>query len=247
MAELLAADGVRDNAVVRTGDPTTLALAEVDSTGAATYRFYERGTSAPGLTEADALAALPAGTAFLHVGSLGLALEPMAAALEALATRLAGDALVMVDPNCRPAMGGGEYRSRLERVLAVADVVKVSDDDLAFLAPGVPALQAARALLDRGPSVVLLTRGSEGAIAIAAGQEDAVPAPPVEVVDTIGAGDAFSGGWLAHWAEHGLGRGDLARPDAVRAATRFACLVAALTCARAGASPPRRAELEQPV
>jgi fructokinase len=247
MAELLAADGVRDNAVVRTGDPTTLALAEVDSTGAATYRFYERGTSAPGLTEADALAALPAGTAFLHVGSLGLALEPMAAALEALATRLAGDALVMVDPNCRPAMGGGEYRSRLERVLAVADVVKVSDDDLAFLAPGVPALQAARALLDRGPSVVLLTRGSEGAIAIAAGQEDAVPAPPVDVVDTIGAGDAFSGGWLSHWAEHGLGRGDLARPDAVRAATRFACLVAALTCARAGASPPRRAELERPV
>jgi len=246
MAAMLAADGVAADATERTGDPTTLALAEVDATGAATYRFYERGTSAPGLTEADALAAATR-AAYLHVGTLGLLLEPMAAALEALATRLAGDALVMVDPNCRPAMGGGEYRSRLERVLAVADVVKVSDDDLAFLAPGVPALQAARALLDRGPSVVLLTRGSEGAIAIAAGQEDAVPAPPVDVVDTIGAGDAFSGGWLAHWAEHGLGRGDLARPDAVRAATRFACLVAALTCARAGASPPRRAELEQPV
>ena len=245
MAELLAADGVRDDAVVRTDDPTTLALAEVDATGAATYRFYERGTSAPGLTEADALAALPPAD-YLHVGTLGLVLEPMAAALEALATRLAGDALVMVDPNCRPALGAGGYRERLQRVLALADVVKVSDDDLAFLAPGVPALEAARALLDRGPSVVLLTRGSGGAVAIAAGQEDSVPVPPVEVVDTIGAGDAFSGGWLAHWSEHGLGRADLARPEAVLAATRFACLVAALTCARAGASPPRRAELGQP-
>ncbi len=244
LAELLAADGVLPDAVVRTADPTTLALAELDEDGVATYRFYDAGTSAPGLTEADALAALPAAAAFLHVGTLGLVLEPMAAALEALTTRLAGEALVMVDPNCRPAVARGGYRARLERVLALADVVKVSEEDLAWLAPGVPALDAARALLDGGPAVVLLTRGGEGAVAIGAERAVAVPAPPVDVVDTIGAGDAFSGGWLAYWADHGLGRAELARADAVLAATRFACLVAALTCARPGASPPRRAELE---
>jgi fructokinase len=245
MAALLAEDGVRDDAVVRTGDPTTLALAEVDASGAATYRFYDRGTSAPGLTEADALAVVPLGVAYLHVGTLGLVLEPMAAAHEALAARLAGDALVMVDPNCRPTSipDPVPYRARLERVLAHADVVKVSEEDLTWLTPGAAPLDAARALLERGPTVVLLTRGGEGAVAIDARQEEAVPAPRVEVVDTIGAGDAFSGGWLAWWAERGLGRAELAQPAEVLAATRFACLVAALTCARPGASPPHRAEL----
>jgi len=247
LAELLAADGVSLDALVRTEDPTTLALAELDAAGAASYRFYERGTSAQGLTEADALAALPPAAAFLHVGTLGLVLEPMAAALELLATRLAGEVLLMVDPNCRPAIARGDYRARLERVLALANVVKVSEEDLAWLAPGVPAVEAARALLEGGPAVVLLTLGGDGAVAIGRELEVGVPAPPVEVVDTIGAGDAFSGGWLAYWAEHGLGRAELADSGAVVAATRFACHVAALTCARAGASPPRRAELEQAV
>ena len=109
-----------------------------------------------------------------------------------------------------------------------------------------PALRAARALLEHGPAAVLLTLGPAGAVAIGPGHEAAVPAPPVDVVDTIGAGDAFSGGWLAHWAQSGLGRAELAEPEAVLAATRYACLVAALTCARAGASPPRLAELGQP-
>jgi fructokinase len=241
MAALLAADGVLPDAVVRTGDPTTLALAEVDESGAATYRFYERGTSAPGLTEHDALAAVPASAAYLHVGTLGLVLEPMATALEALVARVAGAALVMVDPNCRPALALD--RGRLARVLAGADVLKVSDDDLRWLSPGAEPLDAARALLDAGPAVVLLTCGGEGAVAITAGEQIDVAAPAVDVVDTIGAGDAFSGGWLAYWSEHGLGRADLARADAVAAATRFACLVAALTCARPGASPPRRIDI----
>ena len=244
MAQLLADDGVLGDGIVRTGDPTTLALAEVDESGAATYRFYDRGTSAPGLTEADALAALPAPVAYLHVGTLGLVLEPMASALEALVGRLAGEALVMFDPNCRPALPID--RGRMERVLAGADVVKVSDDDLAWISPGKPPEEAARALLDAGPAVVLLTRGAEGAVAITRAESAAVAAPAVDVVDTIGAGDAFSGGWLGYWSENGLGRADLERADAVLEATRFACLVAALTCARAGASPPRRAEVAQP-
>jgi fructokinase len=242
MAGLLAADDVLPDAIVRTDDPTTLALAEVDEAGAATYRFYDRGTSAPGLTEADALAAPPA--AYLHVGTLGLVLEPMALALEALVARVAGDALVMFDPNFRPALPID--RGRLARVLAGADLVKVSDDDLRWLSPGAPAEDAARALLDAGPAVVLLTRGAEGAVVVTRDEAVAVPAPAVEVVDTIGAGDAFSGGWLAYWSEKGLDRAGLARADEVLEATRFACLVAALTCARPGATPPRRDEVKQP-
>jgi fructokinase len=241
----LTADGVGLDALVRTDDPTTLAIVELDDGGVARYRFYDKGTSAPGLTEADALGALSDGVAFLHVGTLGLVLEPMAAALEALARALGGSALVMVDPNCRPAVvaDAAAYRERLARVLALADVVKVSEEDLAWLAPGVPAPDAARALLEQGPAVVLLTLGGDGALALTAAGETAVAAPAVDVVDTIGAGDAFSGGWLAWWSERGLGRAELADAAHVSEATSFACLVAARTCARAGASPPARAEL----
>ena len=170
----------------------------------------------------------------------------MAAALEALATRLAGDALVMVDPNCRPSIASAGYRGAARARARARRRRQGVRGGSRLLAPGVPAPRAARALLDRGPAVVLLTLGGAGAVAIGPEQEAAVPAPRVDVVDTIGAGDAFSGGWLAHWAEHGLGRAELAQPDAVARRDALRLPVAALTCARAGASPPRRAELEQP-
>jgi fructokinase len=245
LASLLAADGVRLDAHVRTDEPTTLALVELAPDGSAAYRFYTDGTAAPGLTEAEALAALPAELAYLHVGTLGLVLEPMAAALEALVAARRGRALVMVDPNCRPAIVSDPpaYRARIARVLAATDVVKVSEEDLAWLAPGVPAAGAARALLDQGPGVVLLTRGGDGATVLTAEHALDVPAPPTRVVDTIGAGDAFSAGWLAWWSERGLGAAELTDADALAEATRFACRVAARTCERAGASPPARAEV----
>jgi fructokinase len=233
MAAMLAADGVAPDATERTDEPTTLAVAELDAAGAARYRFYTRGTSAPGLAAAGA-----GEPGVLHAGTLGLVLEPMAAAVEALVARLAGRALVMVDPNIRTAAIADEagYRARLDRVLAHADVVKVSDEDLSWLAPG-------ETLLDRGPAVALVTRGGEGATVHGAFGTLEVAAPPVAVVDTIGAGDTFSAGWLAWWTEHGLGRDALADRDAVTAATAFACRAAAITCSRAGADPPRRAEL----
>ena len=116
-ARRLADDGVALDAAVATDDPTTLALAEVDAEGGARYRFYERATSAPGLEPDVALAALPPSVAILHVGSLGLALEPVATALEAVVERLAGVALVALDPNVRAGVVAdpGAYRARLGR------------------------------------------------------------------------------------------------------------------------------------
>jgi fructokinase len=115
-------------------------------------------------------------------------------------------------------------------------VVKVSDEDLAWLAPG-------ETLLERGPAVCLVTRGGEGATVHGAFSTVEVRAPAVTVVDTIGAGDTFSAGWLTWWTEHGLGPDALADRDAVAEATGFACRAAAITCSRAGADPPRRDEL----
>jgi fructokinase len=240
LERMLVADGVRLDAVVRTDEPTTLAMAELDETGSAAYRFYERATSAPGLTPEAALAALPPGVAILHVGTLGLTLEPMATALEAVVEELSGHALVMVDPNVRPWViaDADTYRSRLGRVLARSDVVKVSEEDLAWLEPERSAADAARMLLQGGPRVVLLTRGAEGVQVVTSAGDVPVPAPEVEVVDTIGAGDAFGGGFLAWWRAQGLGREQLDDRAAVVAAATFGALVAARTVARAGASPP---------
>jgi fructokinase len=246
LERMLAADGVRLDTIVHTEDPTMLALAEVDEAGVARYRFYDQGTSAAGLVAQDALRVLPhTAVGMLHVGTLGLMLEPMASALEAVIEALGDRPLVALDPNCRPwAIADPDaYRRRLRRVLARADLVKVSEEDVAWLDPDLAPVAAARALLQHGPRAVLLTRGGAGAVVVTAAGETAVPVPPVVIADTIGAGDAFGGGFLAWWRAQGLSREALADHERVVEATRFACLVAAKTCERPGASPPRLEEL----
>jgi fructokinase len=242
---LLAEDGVRLDAIVHTDEPTTLALADVDELGVARYRFYTEGTAAAGLTSDAALAACPDEVQIVHAGTLGLVLEPTASALEAVIERLSGHAMVFVDPNVRPDIipDAGAYRKRLARVLSHSHVLKVSEEDLDWLAPGRRSSDAVRELLAGGPSVGLLTRGPSGALVITIDAEVAVPSPRTNVVDTIGAGDAFGGGFVAWWHARGLGRDDLSDLDTVAAATEFACLIAARTCERPGASPPHLSEL----
>jgi fructokinase len=242
----LAGDGVRLDTAVPTDLPTTLALAEIDAAGSARYSFYTEGTSAPALRPDQALAALPQDLGMLHVGTLGLVLEPMASALRAVVDAVADSALVMVDPNCRPGLipDRDAYRAELDRTLRSTDVVKASEDDLRWLEPGAAPAEAARSLLAAGARAAIVTAGADGAIVVTGDRDWPVPAPPVRVVDTIGAGDAFGAGFLAWWRAKGLGKADLGDEDALREATAFACVVAAHTCGRAGASPPRFDEID---
>src|SRR5918996_933336 len=130
--------GVVLDTVVATDAPTTLALAELDAAGAARYRFYESGTSAPGLTLQAASAALPEIVGTFYLGTLGLAFEPMASTLEALVGRIGGGTLVALDTNCRPSAIADPvaFRGRLARLLARTDVMKASVEDLAWIDPG---------------------------------------------------------------------------------------------------------------
>ena len=228
--------------------PTTLAVVEVDAGGAPSYHFYLAGTSSAALEYPLLSAALPDGVTAVHAGSLALAMEPVAAGIERLITSdLAPATLVMIDPNCRPEAITDQraYRARLARILRRADVVKVSMEDLAFLSPGVPARAAAAAMLGEGPGLILLTDGPRTARAFLPGQEISTDVPAVKVVDTIGAGDAFGGAFLAWWSRKELSRSDLHLAGAVREALRTAAEVAALTCTRAGAEPPWPAELPE--
>jgi fructokinase len=241
----LEEDGVSLGAVVATEDPTTLALAELDAAGAATYHFYEAGTSAPGLTPEQAAAALPDAVDTFYVGTLGLVFEPLATTLEGVLGRMGPDTLVALDPNCRPTVieDPAAFRGRLTRLLERTDVMKASEDDLAWLDPGGDPVGTARRLLASEDAVALVTLGDKGAVVVTATETREVSAPPVDVVDTIGAGDAFMGAFLAYWRSHGFGRADLRRLDELVQAASFGCRVAAITCSRAGADPPRTAEL----
>jgi fructokinase len=241
----LEADGVGLETVVPTDAPTTLALAEIGEGGSARYRFYSAETSAPGLTLDAAAAVMPADAAAFCVGTLGLVLEPMASTLEALVGRVGDDTLVALDPNCRPTVirDPAAYRLRIRRLLARSDVIKASDDDLEWLDPGADPADAARAMVAQDGAVALVTRGPKGALVVTRDEIVEIEAPRVDVVDTIGAGDAFMGAFLARWSARGLGRADLGRRDEVVGAARYAAAVAADTCTRAGADPPRAAEM----
>jgi fructokinase len=242
----LEESGVRLDGVVPTHDPTTFARVEVDGYGAANYRLYVQGTSAAGLLPGEARAAMPPRPAALHVGGLGLAVEPQALAITSLAREAGPETLVLVDPNCRmeTVRARGTYRERVRELLRVADVVKASEDDLAYLDPGGTPYQTARGLLERGPSLVLLTDGSRRATVLTTGFEATIEPPSVEVIDTIGADDAFGAAWLGAWVADGLGRADLGDSDAIVRTAEFAAIVAARTCERAGAEPPRAAKVD---
>ena len=226
--------------------PTTLAVVDVDAAGAPRYRFYLAGTSSCALEYPLLSAALPDGVTALYSGSLALVMEPIATSIERLiASDVPPDAIVMIDPNCRPGAITDQhaYRARLSRILRRADVVKLSVEDLAYLYPDATARTAASALLDQGPELILITDGPRPARALLRGQEVSVDVPAVQVVDTIGAGDAFGGALLAWWSRNELTRSDLHRSGSVREALQAAAEVASLTCTRAGAEPPWFAEV----
>jgi fructokinase len=241
----LVADGVDMRLTVSTDDPTPIASARIDRHGVATYVFQVEGSAAAGLALDDIPGGLPAETTALHVGTLGLVVEPMATTIEALAGATGADLVLMLDLNCRPSAiaDPAAYRARIDRVLGRADVVKASVEDLAYLRPGNEALEAARGLLAIGPAAVLLTDGARPVRIVSADGVDELAIPPMQVVDTVGAGDAFGGGFLSAWIGAGLGRADAGRRESLRSATTFAIAVAGLTTTRAGAEPPAAAEV----
>lgn len=245
----LTADGVDVSLVVRTDAPTTIAHATLDGRGTASYRFDIEGTAAPALDRAAALRALDPPPTAIHVGTLGLVFEPSATSLEALVERAAPGTLVMLDPNARPSATPDlpVWRARIRRLARRAHVIRASIEDLDALMPGLEAMAVARELAADG-AVVLVSDGPRPVRVVMpdAGPVE-VPVPGLPVVDTVGAGDAFGGGFLAAWAAGGDPPSALRDVERLLDAVRWGVTVAAITCGRAGADPPRLSEVGRPL
>lgn len=189
--------------------------------------------------------AMPAGFVHLHAASFGATIGPSGDATGDLAASArTGGATISYDINIRATVLPERDRARalIEARIAQADIVKASLDDIAWLHPGEPAEAVAKRWRNLGARLVLVTRGSEGAIGYGAGEPLVATVPSVVVADTVGAGDTFIGGVLAVLAARGrLGRGfSEASREVLRDALAFACAVAADSCTRPGCDPPRR-------
>lgn len=247
LEQTLAASQVDTTLCARSSRPTTLAFVKLVN-GQASYAFYDENTAGRLLSLAE-LPALPDGVGTLFFGGISLVNDPAASTYAALQRRAAASGRVtMIDPNIRPGFitDATAYRARIAAMMATADIVKLSDEDLHWLEGPGDLTTLARGLVARGPKVVFVTEGAKGARAVTATQDVSVAAVKVTVADTVGAGDTFNAGVLASLAAGGaLTKAGLAAlPDAtLQAALTLGTRAAAVTVSRPGANPPWAHEL----
>jgi fructokinase len=226
--------------------PTTLAFVDLKD-GHASYVFYDEGTAGRMLSPEN-LPQLADDVEALLFGAISLIPEPCGSTYEALMAREHGRRVTMLDPNIRPGFipDRARHADRIRRMVAMADIVKLSDEDLAWFGEPGSTEAVVRTWLDRGPKLILLTQGGKGATAYSRDHVVSVASRKVEVVDTVGAGDTFNAGILASLHEQGLlskaGVAGLSK-DAIEAALDLGARAAAVTVSRAGANPPWRHEL----
>lgn len=249
LAQALAEAEVDTSLAVTSPRPCTLAFVHLRD-GDASYSFYDTGSAGSSLTPQE-LPDLPDNVAALLLGGISLCNPPAADAYLALAQREAGRRPVMLDPNVRAgfARDEGAYRTRLLKMIALADIVKVSEEDLLWLSPCGDTGTGLRSMFAAGPKLILLTRGAAGAEAyLPDGQSVKAEAVPVTVADTVGAGDTFNAGFLAKAQELGVlkaaAAGGIAEEN-LRDCLRFAVRAAAVSVSRTGANPPWRAEIAE--
>lgn len=242
----MQAEGIDTSNVVRTSRNTSLAMVSLGEQGHPSYSFYIEGGADVSLEVSD----LPDPNQFqaISLGSYSTVVEPCASSLQTLVQRCSADTLVAYDPNVRPSIqpNAKVWWRTFEAIAARADVIKLSDEDIDFLAPGQSLDAFAERALSYGAKWVLMTRGGAGAVAYSSiGQTIEVPGRQVVVQDTVGAGDTFQAAMLDAIAEQ-----DKLTPSAVRdvdmeRVLNWAVTAAAITCSRRGADLPTRKDVEE--
>ncbi len=250
LAVNLEENGVSSGMVQRFDAPSTLAFVDKTPSGEARYAFFATHAADRQLRVKD-IPALNDDVAALAFGSIALIGDPAGATILSLIEKehVSGKRVISFDPNIRESLitDSSGYRQRVERGIAAATILKISDEDLRWISGTDDIATAAQALLQKGPALVVVTAGSNGSTGFFGDQSCSTPAERTTVVDTIGAGDSFHAAILA-WLHHSrrLSRESIASLTVaeVQAMLRFASAVAAKTCGRAGADPPRLSEVQ---
>lgn len=246
LREALGASKVSSTYAHTSPKPTTLAFVRLNN-GQATYTFYDENTAGRMLTIED-LPKLGAEIEAMLFGAISLISEPAGSAYEEFMRREHNSRVMMLDPNIRPNFipDKAKHLRRIREMMAMADIVKLSDEDLNWFDEAGSHEDVVRNWLDRGPKLIVVTHGSEGAVGFSKEHKVTVVPQKVKVVDTVGAGDTFNAGILAALHEQGLltkaAVGGLPE-DAIRKALELGAKAAAVTVSRAGANPPWRHEI----
>lgn len=233
--------GVDLSDAVAADEPSTLAVADIGTDGQAAYTFHAQGTADWQWTGSELDGAGTGRSVCVHSGSLALALAPGGPAVEGFLARAREHATISIDPNVRTAVVDADaYRRRLPHWCSLADVLRLSEDDLHALHPEAELAAACEDFHRAGARLIVVTHGAGGATISLDGERRTVPGVPVDVIDTVGAGDSFTAGLLHRLSARGLlgGRLEAATLDEVTDACRYAVRVAALTCTVSGPNPP---------
>jgi fructokinase len=249
LKEHMEANQIDTTFVLTSSAPSTLAFVE-EHGGQAHFTFLGNG-AADTRYNPQPRPALPLSVKFVQFGSISLLSEPTSSSISDIVAQHRDRMTVVFDPNCRPSLTPdlADYKKKLENWLKLAHLVKVSDQDLAWLEPDKSLEEVARDWLTRGPSAVIITRGEHGSVLFRAGKPNLeIKTPKVKVIDTVGAGDTFTAGLMVGLLEHGhQDSSDLEQhnDETWLSVMRFAAASAAINCTRAGANPPSRAEVSQ--
>jgi len=251
LKQTLEQSGVETSHCPRTNNLTTLGFVIVNrSSGNPSYSFYTDKTAGCCLELADLPVTLPGSVNCLHFGSFSIAAEPIGSALEGLLKFKTPTRLISLDPNIRPFLipDRKHFELRLNRFAAVADLIKMSEEDLKWLHPGLPARACGEKYLASGASLVVVTRGEKGAVAMNARGSSEVMAEPIIVADTVGAGDTFHAAmlaWLSHRNKLNATALQNLSTDDLQNLLRYASTAAAINCSRCGCNPPWEHELKE--
>jgi len=247
LLEAMRAENVGLDCVELLAAPTTLSLIGLDAQGVPDYAFYGEG-AADRCLSLGALDKVPAGASVFQFGSYAMVIPGTGDTQRALVEREHTRSLISYDPNVRLNVEPDKavWRATLDWMLPRTHLLKISDEDLHLLYPGASMEALAKEWLQKGPSLVVITRGGEGSLVWTANTHFAMPGRSITLVDTVGAGDTFTAAMLTRLAEKGLatpaGLTSLTEPD-LREVIDFATRAAAITCSRRGADLPRRAEV----
>jgi fructokinase len=236
-------DEVKLDLALNSDKPTCLATVTLDANGGASYEFLIDGTA----TFDFSLEWLPDPSRYkpnvLHIGTLVTVIEPGADVLYDWAIRVAEFAPIVYDPNIRPSVMGDrdKYQASVEKWAAISSVIKVSDDDMAWLYPGVEYAEVAKRWVSDGAALVVVTRGSQGLIGFTADGAVEVPGVKIEVADTVGAGDTVGAIIVEAMIEKGILN---LTGEELKSTLHRAAVAAGITCSRKGAQPPYKHELK---